>query len=215
MCFSASASFIAGGTLSAVGGTTLKQVKGKKEIPFAAVPLLFGIQQIIEGVLWLAFHHNLILLQSVMTFIFSLFAYVLWPVYIPFAVRLLETDPLRKRILSFLLVMGGAVSLYLLYFIIRYPVTSETMHNSIAYSQEVPFGFSFFWIYAIAGVGSCLVSSQRIIKLFGVFLVISIALSYYFYAFAFVSVWCFFAALLSIIIFTYFYFNRSTKLKTA
>jgi hypothetical protein len=58
MCFSASASFIAGGALTAVGVVTLKKTENKKEIPFAAIPLLFGIQQLIEGVIWLTLRHH-------------------------------------------------------------------------------------------------------------------------------------------------------------
>ena len=45
MCFSATASFITGGVLSAVGVVTIKKAEKKSEIPFASIPLLFGIQQ--------------------------------------------------------------------------------------------------------------------------------------------------------------------------
>ena len=55
MCFSAAASLAAGGTLSVVGGLTLAKVKNKSELPFASIPLLFGIQQAIEGAVWLSF----------------------------------------------------------------------------------------------------------------------------------------------------------------
>jgi hypothetical protein len=58
MCFSASASFIAGATLSAVGLATLRMTKRKAEIPFAMIPLLFGVQQITEGMIWLSFRNE-------------------------------------------------------------------------------------------------------------------------------------------------------------
>jgi hypothetical protein len=204
MCFSAGASFLAGGTLSVIGGATLKKTKTLQEKPFASIPLLFGVQQAIEGMLWLAFQYNLLLLQSVTTFLFSFFAYAFWPAFIPFAVRLLETDNHRKKALSVFLTVGSAVSLYLLYYIIRYPVTSEIMHHSIAYTQTVPFGTQMFWVYAIAGVGSCFISSHRPINLFGVLLFFSIVISYHFYSMNFVSVWCFFAAILSGVIYFFF-----------
>ena len=44
MCFSASASFIAGTTLSGIGVAAPTRVESKNERPFAAIPLLFGIQ---------------------------------------------------------------------------------------------------------------------------------------------------------------------------
>lgn len=50
MCFSAAASFIAGTTLSAIGVATLRNTKTTSELPFAAIPLLFGLQQLTEGV---------------------------------------------------------------------------------------------------------------------------------------------------------------------
>ena len=53
MCFSANASFIAGATISAIGVVTLKKVKAPSQIVFASIPLIFGVQQLSEGVLWL------------------------------------------------------------------------------------------------------------------------------------------------------------------
>ena len=53
MCFSATASFTAGSVLSAVGIATIMKAERKSEVPFAMIPLLFGVQQFIEGVVWL------------------------------------------------------------------------------------------------------------------------------------------------------------------
>jgi hypothetical protein len=44
MCFSATASFVAGTTLSTIGVVTITKVKQRSELPFALIPLLFGIQ---------------------------------------------------------------------------------------------------------------------------------------------------------------------------
>ncbi|MBM2802895.1 MAG: hypothetical protein HW419_788, partial [Deltaproteobacteria bacterium] len=85
MCFSASASFIAGTTLCAVGLATLKRTEARTERPFAMIPLLFGIQQLTEGVIWLTFRHDAPLLKQTMTHLYSGFSHVLWPIYMPFA----------------------------------------------------------------------------------------------------------------------------------
>ena len=45
MCFSATASFAASGALGLVGAASLAKTKSKKEVPFAAVPLIFAVQQ--------------------------------------------------------------------------------------------------------------------------------------------------------------------------
>jgi uncharacterized protein DUF6629 len=214
MCFSATASFIAGGALSTVGVATVKKAKKKSELPFAAIPLLFAIQQIIEGILWLSFYYNLVFLRAITTFLFSLFAYALWPAFIPFAVKLLEPLPGRKKLLSVFQITGGIVGLYLLYFVVRYPLTCSIVNYSIQYSASVPFGFQAFLLYIISGCGSCFVSSHKIINLFGLLLVLSVAVAYRFYIVSFVSVWCFFAAILSGVVYLYFV-KRESKLKLA
>lgn len=46
MCFSASASFIAGASLSAIGVAALRNTEKRTEQPLAMIPLLFGVQQL-------------------------------------------------------------------------------------------------------------------------------------------------------------------------
>ncbi|MDE2298640.1 MAG: hypothetical protein KGK18_10785, partial [Burkholderiales bacterium] len=86
MCFSATASIAAGGFLLGVGTMTLKTARSARQVPFAAIPLLFAIQQLSEGVIWWTFSHDAPLLNGVMTHVYSFFSHVLWPVYIPLAV---------------------------------------------------------------------------------------------------------------------------------
>ena len=204
MCFSATASFVAGGALVATGVLTMTQAKTKAELPFASIPLLFGLQQLTEGLVWLSFRYNVSWLNTSMTFVYALFAFVLWPIYVPFAVRLLETIPWRKKILSVFQLIGIAVGAYLLYFHIKIPITSQVINRSIAYVAP---HFYIFWVivfYFIATIVSTLFSSHKLVNTLGVLMFISAIVSYWFYAAVFASVWCFFAALLSILIFTYF-----------
>ena len=56
MCFSAPASFIAGAVLATVGVVTLRMATRPAQIAFAAIPLLFGIQQLFEGLILLSGH---------------------------------------------------------------------------------------------------------------------------------------------------------------
>jgi len=66
MCFSATASFSAGAVLRGIGALTLKAARRPCEWPFAAIPLLFAIQQLIEGMIWLTFSADASLLNTVM-----------------------------------------------------------------------------------------------------------------------------------------------------
>lgn len=84
MCFSAPASFVTAGITGVIGIAALVRVRAPRELPLAAAPLLFALQQIIEGLLWL----NLPLapegsLSAVLTFLFLFFAEAFWPLYAP------------------------------------------------------------------------------------------------------------------------------------
>ncbi|PKR79803.1 hypothetical protein CW751_13310 [Brumimicrobium salinarum] len=91
MCFSAEASFIAGGALTVIGAATIKKTTQKSQLWFASIPLVFGVQQISEGILWLTLPHpEMIYTQRIATYIFIFFAQVIWPFIVPFGVLMLD-----------------------------------------------------------------------------------------------------------------------------
>jgi hypothetical protein len=53
MCFSAEASFAGGIIITSIGVATITKVHKPSQLLFASIPLFFGIQQIVEGILWL------------------------------------------------------------------------------------------------------------------------------------------------------------------
>jgi hypothetical protein len=203
MCFSAAASFIAGVSLSAVGVVTLQKVRNRAELPFATIPLLFGIQQLIEGMLWLSFRFDIALLNVTMTYLFVLFSHVLWPILVPFSIGLVETVPWRKKAILVFQIIGGAVGLYLLYFIIRFPITAEIQEHVLYVFPDFHKPFVLL-LYVAATCVSGFFSSHRMIQVFGVLALLLFMLSYWFYMVAFFSVWCFFSALLSVVIYLHF-----------
>ena len=136
MCFSATASFIAGTALSVLGVATLRATRRKAEIPFAAIPLLFGLQQIVEGTLWLSFSFDAPQLNVAMTYLFSIFSHVLWPMFVPFSIGLLEAVPSRRKMIWGFQGVGLLVGLYLLYMIIELPVTSVAAANIVYVSPH-------------------------------------------------------------------------------
>ncbi|RJQ34111.1 hypothetical protein C4568_03145 [Candidatus Parcubacteria bacterium] len=211
MCFSATASLVAGGALSAVGVVTTAKAKTKKELPFAMVPLLFGIQQLTEGFVWLSFSWNAATLNLITTYIFSLFAFVVWPVYVPFAVGLMETVPWRKKAIYACQIAGLAVGAYLLYSHTASLVISEIIGRHVVYSNSHFYQFAVMVLYFAATIVSCLFSSKRIIRVFGVCAFLLAMVAAWFYTQAFVSVWCFFAAVLSFIVFWHFRSNPITE----
>jgi hypothetical protein len=204
MCFSATASFTAGAFLLGLTTMTLKSTRERREVPFAAIPLLFAIQQLSEGVIWLTFTRDAPLVNTVMTYFYTFFSHVLWPVYVPFAVLMIEPPGPRRTGLNAFLAAGLAVGAYLLYILVAFPVVSRPTGEHVEYLSPHFFAALSMTMYLLATTVSLLLSSHRAVKVFGVLALFSFGAAWYFYAIWFISVWCFFAALMSLVIYLHF-----------
>ena len=204
MCFSATASFSAGAVLIGIGALTLKSAQHRREWPFAAIPMLFAIQQLSEGGIWLTFSADAPLLNTVITHVYSFFSHVLWPIYVPVAVLLIEPSGRRRRVLLTFVAAGLAVGVYLLYFLVAFPVVSRPTGQHIEYVSPHFFAAVAITLYLMSTTLSPMVSTHRTVKVFGVLALLSFATAYAFYATWFISVWCFFAALLSAVVYFHF-----------
>ena len=204
MCFSATASFSAGVVLLGIGTLTVQSAHRRRELPLAAIPLLFAIQQLIEGVIWLTFRYDAPLLNWVMTHVYSFFSHVLWPIYVPIAVLLIEPLRWRRAVLLGFVAAGLAAGLYLLQILLTFPVVSRPTGQHMEYVSPHFFAATVMTLYLLAATVSPMFSSHRLVKVFGVLALLSFAAAYFFYAKWFISVWCFFAALLSAVIYLHF-----------
>lgn len=209
MCFSATASFTAAAVLLGIGTLTLKSSNRLREIPFAAIPLLFAIQQLTEGVIWLTFTHELAELNTVTTHVYSFFSHVLWPIYVPVAVLLIEPSEKRRRVLLIFVTAGLTVGVYLLYFLIAFPVVSRPSGQHIEYVSPHFFALAVMTLYLLSTAVSPILSTHREVKVFGILALVSFGAAYYIYATWFISVWCFFAALLSAVVYLHFLFRKT------
>lgn len=100
MCFSANASFAASAFLVPAGLYCLKEAR-QIEKPywlFAVMPLLFGIQQLTEGQLWLALAAEDEAAQHSYALGFMFFSHFFWLFWIPLVCYALDDVEWRKRI---------------------------------------------------------------------------------------------------------------------
>lgn len=209
MCFSATASFTAGAVLIGIGTLTLRRAKGPSELPYAAIPALFGLQQLVEGGLWLTFLEEEPHLSSILTHIYSLFSHVLWPIFVPIAVLLLEPVRWRRTALKALAVAGALSGIYLLYFWAMDPTTSRVVGQHILYDSPHFYIAPILILYVLGTCVSSLVSSHAAVRWFGAASLASYAAASAFYAVWFISVWCFLAAAMSATVWLYFRKPRS------
>ena len=200
MCFSAVASFTASGVLTAAGVLSIRQAKTKKQLPFAAIPFLFAFQQFVEGFVWLSLTDPTYAgLQDISKYTFLIFAQVVWPFIVPYSIYLLEKDETRKRIFIPFIVIGGAVSAFLAFCMVAFPVQASVEMHHIRYDLNLPwYNINYKGIpYALATVIPAFISSVRGMKIFGATILFSLLVTELFFQEYVVSVWCFFAAIMS------------------
>jgi hypothetical protein len=201
MCFSAPASLAAAGLTGVVGIVTLCQVRRPSEIPLALFPLLFSVQQLIEGALWLTLPSSpgaSIVRPLAVSFV--LIAQVIWPALVTPAIFLVEPHRLRRRLLVPLALAGALVGAASLVALIESPLEASILGCSIRYANDFPY-YSWWPIpYTLATAMPLLISSHRPIQSFGILVIVGYGISAYAYSRTLTSVWCFFAALASLIL---------------
>lgn len=208
MCFSATASFVAAGGLSAAGILALKK-SDKKTRLIALIPLLFGIQQFFEGLQWLVPHPSSESL--ILGYGFLFFAFLLWPTYFPLSLYVIEKNEKRKKILLGVLIAGILTTLNLLIVILTNPMNIEALSCGILYDVNISLSNAGLLIYvAVVNIGP-LISTHKPMRSFGIILAISALISYLFFAKTFISTWCFFAAVLSIFIYIHISAHHKKK----
>jgi len=213
MCFSAEASFIGGVIIAAIGIATIKKVHKPSQVIFASIPLFFGIQQIAEGFLWLTLPlPEYVAVQKFFTYFFLTTADVIWPIMIPLAVLFMEKEIKRKRILWILFVFGVALSLYYTYCLIFFNINPQIINYHIQYNASFPktFAMTAFLTYLLVTITPLFLSSIKRVHFLGFLMLFSCIITAIFFRQYLTSVWCFFAALISGVI---FWILRDSKIK--
>ena len=219
MCFSATASFGASAILGAVGIMAVAKARTKPQKAFATIPLIFAIQQSTEGLLWLSMSNSdMVAWQSLLTYIYLVFAMAIWPLWVPFTIRLLEKDRRNKKIMNVLVGIGAVVAVCVVLVLSLYPVRAMTPEctgcpftSTPSLNQHIHYRFSFppvpkglimafTVLYILATIITPFISSIKKMKWLGFAFLASYLFAVIFYNGFVVSVWCFFAALLSMVV---------------
>jgi hypothetical protein len=204
MCFSANASFGAGIVLSVIGVATIKKTQHPSQILFASIPLLFAVQQISEGILWVTLPNPAYAgLSQIVTYVFMFFAQFFWPLWVPIAILMLEKESKRKKIQKILVGIGLIVAFYSAYSLLTYHVHASIVGYHVTYFVDNPNTIGKYGgiLYFIATVAPPYFSHIKRMWMFGTAIFISYIITAIFYDHYVVSVWCFFASIISISIY--------------
>jgi hypothetical protein len=203
MCFSATASFGASIMLAGVGTVSVIKAKTSSLKVLAIIPFIFSLQQFSEGWVWLSLtKEGFALWKLPGMYLFLFFAEVAWPLCISFSMMLLEKKGNRKKILLYIFYTSILLSLVLAYSLYYYSADAKVMGNHVMYTIDTPDSFKSITnlIYFSTAVLPPFLSSVKKAWLIGIILLVSYIIVKIFYEDYIISIWCYFATIVSAII---------------
>lgn len=203
MCFSAIASFSAGTVITGIGLVSLSKVRKPKQLLFAAIPLFFGAQQLIEGIVWLLVPHpEYLSYQRLAADLYLVFAHALWPSLIPISILLMEENEKKIKLFRILSAVGIVLSVFYISCLFIFPVNPQINCYHMLYVSAFPLATSNFALlfYLATTFAPLFMSSYKRTKLMGSLMAFSCIITMIFYTQFLTSVWCFFAALISVVV---------------
>jgi hypothetical protein len=199
MCFSETVSFSAAAGLTLLGVGTIRQTTSRSQLLLASFPCLFAIQQTLEGFVWLGqSNRDVSEWDAIGTYGFLLFATLLWLVLSPLSIYLLEVEIQKKRLLLGLATGGLLLGVYLFGSIVSHGIQPQTFSGNLLYDLRfIPFYEISKYLYLAIIVLPFAIAHNLALRLFSCLVVSSFIIAQLFFHATMVSVWCFFAAVLS------------------
>lgn len=206
MCFSATASVTAAAALIPIGIYCAKIARNEMPgwLMLAVYPLAFGLQQAIEGSVWYGINSNNQLLVDTASHVYVFFSHFFWLFWVPFSVYYMEKAGTRKRFLGMLTILGAlyGLSLFLPLVLNKGWLVVEVAQNSLLYKTTMIYDGIIDRqivrsIYALQVFLALILSTSSKVRVFGMLILMSVIGTFILFKYAFVSVWCFFAAILS------------------
>jgi len=214
MCFSPEASFSLAGVLAVGGSYCLHRADrvDRSYLPMAAIPIVFAVQQFCEGWVWIGLERGDPGLTKLAALSYLFFAVCFWPVWIPYSMLLVEQSRRTRFFLRAATSTGIVLGLGLTLPVIVDPswlavdVSHHSLHYNIGRSPIFQMFPDVLWeaIYLVVVSTPLFASSVQKMVHAGVAVIVSAAATHVFFDHAFASVWCFFAAGLSIYLCVFF-----------
>jgi hypothetical protein len=212
MCFSAVASFSAAAVTGTVGLLTLSKAASLKELPLAAAPFVFSVQQALEGILWLTVGQNgAAPYTGLAVNMFLIIALIVWPVLVPAAAGLIESRNQRQMTIYAFLLPALGMAVYGAHDMVANHFAVQAVQHTLCYVNATPYPPIMMAGYILCTCAPLIISSDPILRLLGLIVGLGLAIAAGFFYLSFVSVWCFFAAAGSAVIYLYFYRRAATR----
>jgi hypothetical protein len=204
VCFSAEADLASAAVIGAIGAATLAKVRRPREIPLAALPLAFALHQFAESFVWRDLDAGHMPATGTAVTLYLVFAWVLLPVLVPLAILLVEPPgPRRRRLVPFV-AMGLMAGGYFAIAVINGDGSAHAAHHTIQYGGAGEYAWIATILYVLATCVPPLLSGFRAIVWFGIANVFAVAVIVAIQSQGLTSVWCLWAAVVSVLIYVQF-----------
>jgi hypothetical protein len=212
MCFSATASFGASAMLASIGILSINKAKTSSLKVMAIIPFVFSMQQFSEGWVWLSLTNQGFDGWKIPgMYLFLFFAEVAWPICISYAMMRIEKIARRKMILRGIFFISILLSAVLAYSLFVFHSDVRVMGNHVMYTIDTSESFKSFtnMIYILTAVIPPFISSMNKAKWIGVVLIVSYIIAKVFFENYIISIWCYFATIISFIILWIIWKNKT------
>ncbi len=205
MCFSAEADFVTGSVITGIGLATLAKVEEPRELALGVLPLAFGLHQIVEGFVWLGLHGSISQQATdLAVHLYVAFAWVVLPVLVPVGMLCITRSPQRRRMMATFVGIGALVSTYLGWALINNDISGRIAGHTVEYGGAGGYATMATVLYVVATCGPPLASSQPAIVWFGIVNLGAVAAIALVQAEGLTSLWCGWAAVVSVLIYMQF-----------
>ena len=204
MCFSAEADLASAAVIGAIGAATLAKVRSPREIPLAVLPLAFALHQFAESFVWRDLDAGHTPAKGTAVTLYLVFAWIVLPVLVPAAILLVERPGRPRRRLVPFVAMGLVAGGYFAIAVINGDGSAHAAHHTIQYGGAGEYAWAATILYVLATCVPPLLSGFRAVVWFGVANVFAIAVIVTIQSRGLTSVWCLWAAVVSVLIYVQF-----------
>lgn len=206
MCLSAEVSFGAAAFLIPAGAVTAASSmrRDRRYLMIALLPSLFGVQQLVEGLIWTAGQEDDTARLNRYALVYMFFTWIVWPIWGPMSAYFAERGPRRHVVLPFVVagaMLGGLQ--FVPYFVHEGWLATTFLPWAVRYKDInlldglVPRGVTYA-IYVTVVIVPFLLVREWEIKVFGLLVAGVLVVTYMFFSYAYISVFCFGAAIASV-----------------
>lgn len=218
MCLSAEVSLGAAAILIPAGAVAAASAwrRDRRYLMIATLPLLFGLQQLVEGLVWIEGYVGNAHHVAQYSLLYMFFTWIAWPIWVPVSAYFLERGARRNIILLFVIagaMLGGLQ--FVPYFVHDGWLTTTFLRWAVRYqdinlldglvSRNVTYA-----IYVTVVIVPFLLVRDREIRIFGLLVAGVLIVTYVFFSYAYISVFCFGGAVISAYLLALIWRKRTT-----